>query len=203
MNVCLFSCLLYIYIYIYIYICYVTLLTQISLLLSRHSSLYYITSSRSSRLHPVSILCCCGEALVYRPTLAHPCEGVHWKTSLMSSSLLLLQCLAYFVRWMVLEIGDRLPDSYCFLGCCIQDLFNIHRGILVQFQFIVFSIHLVSIHVVHLYSRTDITTAWKKLCFILSEESGFHMIDNLSIAVHAFTSRILMPFSVDETLLSK
>ena len=44
-------------------------------------------------------------------------------------------------------------------------------------------------------------TAWKKLRFILSDKFDFHMIDNLSIAVHAFTSGILILFSVDKMLL--
>ena len=39
----------------------------------------------------------------------------------------------------------------------------------------------------------------KKLRFILSVTSDFHMIDRLSIAVHAFVSRVSMSFSVDET----
>ena len=37
----------------------------------------------------------------------------------------------------------------------------------------------------------------------ISDRSDFHMIDNLSIAVHAFARRILMSFSVDETLLPR
>ena len=45
-----------------------------------------------------------------------------------------------------------------------------------------FSICLVSIHVVHPYSSIDTTAAWKKLRFILSVKSDFHMTDSLSIA---------------------
>ena len=52
----------------------------------------------------------------------------------------------------------------------------------------------------HPHSRIDKTTASKKLRFILSDKSDFHMIDNLSIAVYAFASRILMSFSIDEML---
>ena len=55
---------------------------------------------------------------------------------------------------------------------------------------------------VHQYSSMDTTVALKKLPFILSVKSDFHMTDNLSIAVHAFASRVLMSFSVDETLLA-
>ena len=46
--------------------------------------------------------------------------------------------------------------------------------------------------VVHPYSSIDTTAAWKKLHFILSVRSDFHMIDSLSIAVHAFVSRVSM-----------
>ena len=64
-------------------------------------------------------------------------------------------------------------------------------------------IRLVSIQVVHPYNSMDTTAAWKKLHFIFSDKSDFHMIDTLSIAVYAFTSRVLMLFSVDETLLPR
>ena len=39
--------------------------------------------------------------------------------------------------------------------------------------------------------------------FILSVRSDFHMIDSLSIAVHAFVSRVSMSFWVDEPLLPR
>ena len=62
---------------------------------------------------------------------------------------------------------------------------------------------LVSVHLVHPYSSIDTTTAWKKLRFILSVRSEFHMTDSLSIAVHAFARRVSMSVSVDETLLRR
>ena len=55
----------------------------------------------------------------------------------------------------------------------------------------------------HPNSSIYTTAAWKKLRFILSVRSDFHMIDNLSIAVHIFVSRVSMSFSVDETLLPR
>ena len=58
-----------------------------------------------------------------------------------------------------------------------------------------FSSRFVSVQVVHPYSSIDPTAAWKKLRFILSDRSDFH---SLSIAVHAFVSRMSMSFSVDE-----
>ena len=61
------------------------------------------------------------------------CEGVHRRTSLMSSSLLLQQCTACLVRLtlIVLVMGGRWPYSCCFVGCCLQNLSKIARSILV------------------------------------------------------------------------
>ena len=163
---------IYIYIYIYIYInhyhhhCMPQ--ARISLTLSSHSSLSSIAPGRSSRLHPVSVQSCCRYVLAGHPTLARPCEGVHRTTSLMSSSLLLQQCLAGFLCliWMVFEMGGRWAYSCCFVGCCLQDLFNTACSILMQLLSSFSTIRLVSVHVVHPCSNTDTTFAWKKLCFI-------------------------------------
>ena len=95
----------------------------------------------------------------------------------------------------------RWPYSCCFVGYCFQDLFNIAHSILVQLSSRFFSIRLVSVHVVHPYSRIDMTIVWKKLRFIILGKSDFHMIDNKLIVVYAFASCILMSFSVDEMLL--
>ena len=103
---------------IYIYICVyhqVTLKARISLTLSSYSSLSSIA------------LCPVYKAVVAvlagRTTLAHPCEGVHRRMILISSSLLLQRCPAYILRliWMVLEIGGKCPYNCCFVGCCFQD----------------------------------------------------------------------------------
>ena len=62
------------------------LLARTSVTLSRHCSLSFTASGRSSRLHPVSSHSC----RVYgRPAFARPYVRVHKSTSLMSSSLLL------------------------------------------------------------------------------------------------------------------
>ena len=118
----------------------------------------------------------------------------------MNLSLLLQLCPAGLVCliWIVLKMGDRWPYSCCFGGCCFQDLFSIAHSILVQFLFSFFSIHLVSIHMVHPYNRIDMTGTWKKLRFILSDKSDFHMINNLSIVVYTFANCILMSFSVND-----
>ena len=99
-------------------------LARISLTLSRHFSLSFIASGRSSGLHPVSSHSCCMYVRADRPAFARPYVGVHRSTSLMSSSLLLQQCPAYLVRltWIVFVMGSRGPYSWCFVGCCRQDL---------------------------------------------------------------------------------
>ena len=44
----------------------------------------------------------------------------------------------------------------------------------------------------HPYSSIDVTAAWKKLRFISSVRSDFHIIDSLLIAVHAFVNLVSM-----------
>ena len=110
--------------------------------------------------------------------------GVHH----MSSSLLLQLCPACLVRriLIVFVMSSRWPYSCCFVGCCLQELFNIARNILVQLPSSFFSIRLVSVYVAHLYGSIDMIAAWKKLRFILSVRSDFHMTESLSIAVHIY-----------------
>ena len=105
----------------------------ISLTFSRHFSLSFIASGRSSGLHPVSSHSCCMYVRAGRPAFARPNVGVHRSTSLLSSFLLLQLCSACLVRQtrIVLVMGGRWPYSWCLMGCCRQDLFNIARNILV------------------------------------------------------------------------
>ena len=126
-----------IYAYLHTYIHHrhhhVVPLARISLTLSRHFSLSFIASSRSSGLHPVSSHSCCTYVRAGRPAFARPYVGVHRSTSLMSSSLLLQQCPACLVRLtcIVLVMGGKCPYSWCLVGCCRQDLFNTALNILV------------------------------------------------------------------------
>ena len=169
---------------------HVVLVVRISLTLSRHFSLSFITSGRSSGLHPVSSHSCWMYVRAGRPSFARPYVGVHRSTSLMSSSLLLQQCPACLVclAWIVFMMGGRWPYSWCLVGVLPPGL--------VQYC-------SQSVHVVHPYSSIDTTAVWKKLHFILSVRSDFHMTDSLLIAVHTFVSHVLMSFSIDETLLPK
>ena len=93
---------------------HVVLVARISLILSRHFSLSFIASGRSSRLHHVSSHSCCMYVLTGHPAFARPYVGVHRSTSLMSSSLLLQQCPACLVRltWIVFVMGGSWPYSW-------------------------------------------------------------------------------------------
>ena len=108
-------------------------LARISLNLSRHFSLSFIASCRSSGLHPVSSHSCCPYVRAGCPAFARPYMGAHWSKSLMSPSLLLQQCPACLVHltWIVFVIGGMWQYSCYFVGCCRQDLFNIAHSILV------------------------------------------------------------------------
>ena len=107
-------------------------LARISLTLSRHFFLSFIAFGRSSGLHPVSSHSCCMYVRAGRPAFAWPYAWVHRSTSLMSSSLLPKQCSACLVRLtcIVFVMGGRWPYSWCLVGCCRQDLFNIALNIL-------------------------------------------------------------------------
>ena len=116
--------------YIYIYHHYVVAPARISLILSCHFSLLFIASGRSSGLHPVSSQSCCMYVRAGHPAFARLYVGVHRSTSLMSSSPFLQQypaCLVCLI-WIVFMMGGRWPYSWCFVGCCLQDLFNIARS---------------------------------------------------------------------------
>ena len=86
-------------------------LARISLTLSRHFSLSFIASGRSSGPHPVSSLSCCMYVRAGHPAFPWPYAGVHRSTSLMSSPLLLQQCPACLVHltWIVFVMGGRWP----------------------------------------------------------------------------------------------
>ena len=107
---------------------HVALSVRISQTLSHHPSQSFI--GRSSGLYLISAQSFCMYVLAGRPAFACPCEGVHMSTSLVSSSLLLQQCPTCLVCLIliVFVVGSWWPYSCCFVGCCLQDLFNIARS---------------------------------------------------------------------------
>ena len=119
----------------------------ISLSLLSHFSLLFIVSGRSSGPHFVFSQSCCMYVRAGHPAFARPYVGVHRSTSLMCSSLLLQQCPACLVHltWIVFVMGGRWPYDWCFVWCCLQDLFNIAHSILIQLPSNFFSSHFVSV----------------------------------------------------------
>ena len=101
-----------------------------------------------------------------RPAFARPYVGVHRSTSLMSSSLLLQQCPACLVclTCIVFLMGGRGSYSWCLVGCCRQDLFNIARSILDSY-----SLSISSIECKNLFIVINCLVIWSIcLCFSLA-----------------------------------
>ena len=84
---------------------------RISLTLCCLSSPSLITSGRPSSLHTVSSQNCSMYIRADRPAFVRPYDGVHRRTSLISSSLLLQQCPACLVRltWIVFVMRGSWP----------------------------------------------------------------------------------------------
>ena len=112
---------------------HVALSARIFLTLFRHPSLSSIVLGWSSGLHPVSAQNYCMYDRAGRPAFDRLCEGAYRSTSLTISFLLRQQCPACLVRLIliVFVMGGRWPYSRCFVGCCLQDLFNIALSIFV------------------------------------------------------------------------
>ena len=55
--------------------------------------------------------------------------------------------------------------------------------------------------VVQLYGSTDTATSWKNSHFILTDRWDFHIVDNLSVAIHVLPMRIMISLSINEILL--
>ena len=135
-----------------IYIYHVVLIPQISLTLSL-AILFYYPSLAADLL---DYILCLYRVVVEKFLLVGQYLHVHVKGSIrdrlyFSFSLLNVLFVLFGCFW---------DGSCCFGRCCVQDLFNIARSILVQFPSDFFSIHFVRVHVVHPYGWTDTTAAW-------------------------------------------
>ena len=99
-------------------------------------------------------------------------------------------------------MGSKWPYSYCFMEYYFQNLFNIACSILVQFpsRFL----YVLCQHP----CGASMQQYWHYCCLeksslILLDWSNFHMIDKLSISVHAFAGSILKSLSAVKTLLPR
>ena len=98
---------------------------SLSLSLSCYTSQSFITFDRSSRWHLVSA------HFASRPTLVCPWVGVHKKTPLMCSSLLLPAFPSMLFLTNGLWDGSRLSYRCCFIKSFVEDLSKISNNILV------------------------------------------------------------------------
>ncbi len=89
------------------------LVARISLTLSRHISLSFIASGRSSGQHPVSSHSCWMYVRASRPAFARPCVGVHKSTSLMSSSLLLQRNFVIYLYCQLIYSVWKQTIQFC------------------------------------------------------------------------------------------
>ena len=133
----------------------------ISLILSRHFSLSFIASGRSSELYPVSSHSCRIYVRASRPAFARPYVDVHMSASLISSSLLLQQCPACLFRltWIVFcdgEVGGRIVGALWVVASWTCSILS--AAFLCNCRFVI-------VRVVHPYNSMDTTAAWKKLRF--------------------------------------
>ena len=152
---------------------------RISLTPSRHFSLSFIASSRSSGLHPVSTHSCCMYVRAGRPAFARPYVGVYRSTSLMSSSLFLQQCPACLIRltWIVFVMGGSIVGALWSVAA---------RTCLILLATFSCNCRLASSPAVKLASKSYIHTTvsirplpGRNCGFILSVRSDFHMTDSL------------------------
>ena len=163
--------------------------------LSPHPSIAPNTSSKLNfRRHRAVV--------VGQQILARLCEkgNITYECILASLAMSHIPCSSYLDGF---RDGRLVAVLLLFRGCYFQGLFSIACINLVQFPSSFFSMRFVSVHVVHLCSSTDTTAAWKNSHLILSYSSDFHMINSISIAVHAFAWRILTSLSIGETLLPR
>ena len=127
---------------------HIALSARLFLTLYRHPSLSSIAFGRSSGLHPVSVQSCCMYIRAGHPAFARPCERVHRSTSLMSSSSLLQQCPTCMVHLIL--IAFVISGWWLFWGWGLSprlDQYCLQHSRVIAVKF--FSIHFVSVHVVH------------------------------------------------------
>ena len=141
-----------------------------------------IILNRSSRWHPVSAQNWCILDFAGIPTLLYPCKEstgeLHlWVCPYFSNSAQHVS-FRWFARWEVSGHTAAVLSGWCF-----KELFKAVCNILMQFQFSFSSKHFAEVQVVQPYNSTKTATTWKNSDFILSERLGFHMVDNMSIAV--------------------
>ena len=146
----------------------------------RHSSLSFIALGRSSGQQPVSSIAAeCTFVLVVLLLRGRVWGSIRvhllWVHLCFSSNV----CMSGSPN--LNSFRDRGQVAVQLVSCWVLPPgLGLHAAFLcIAIYF--FSSRFVSVHVVHPYSSIDVTAAWKKLRFILSVRSDFHIVDSLLI----------------------
>ena len=134
------------------------------------------------------------------PKLVYLCVGVHWRTSVISTSIysmgvqhVFFLLLMQFVWW---EVSGQI--TVVFMS------FTKHFPALLSSSHLDFDLRrFVKVQLVKPYSRTNTVIAWTKTHFILSERSNVHLVFKLWITVCDFPLPDMISHSVDEILIPK
>ena len=104
--------------------------------------------------------------------------------------------------YLVCGIGGNWRYSYCFVGSAARIRLKLHVAFLCTSHLAFFSIHFVSVHVVHPYSSTDTDAARKKSSFISLKRLDFHQI-KLGIKLYRRCSlkRVALPLNNPQRLI--
>ena len=145
-----------------------------------------------------SILCPYRYTQVFAGRAVQVCSYVEtncW-TLLMNSSWLKQPCSACIVSlaWMVCKMGSKWPHSRCFVESCFQDLLKNARNIN-------FSLNVSLVFRWWNYTVALTRPQLRRNLILFHQWSDFHMIDNQTIAVHAFPMSMFTSLSVNKILL--
>ena len=113
------------------------------------------------------------------------------------------------LSFLVCEMGDKWSYSCCFFNTAVRIFFqNQHVAFLCSSHLAIFLLlFFFNVSLEPRWSNYTVEPTQPQVgsnsVLFFSEISGFHMIDNLSIEVHAFPTCILALLSVDEILMSR
>ena len=130
------------------------------------------------------------------------CVGALRRTSFMNSTLI-QQCPASLVRLtLMVRWGGVSGCTAAILWSAVTRICSEQPTVsFCSSHLVFFSMHCTKVQVVQPHNNTDTATAWRNLCFIFSERSYFHMVNNPSIAVDVFPMHMMTSLLVDELLL--
>ena len=86
---------------------------------------------------------CVCTVLADRPTLARPCVGVYWRTSLMSTSLLLQQPIKDYHDWIYIYIYIYIYNLIKYHRNVLKEVISDDTGVITDFRFC--NIHQVAV----------------------------------------------------------